>query len=360
MKNRLALLLVASAFVARSAGADDLPRRKDAPRESYPGIDVEYGTVSSPGGPRLRTIVTKPAHAGGRLPALFLAGWLSCDSIEAAPGAEDSTAKMLRGLATRSGMVFCRVDKPGVGDSEGVCGDTDFRTELEGYRAAYRQLSARPDVDPARVFVFGWSNGGGFAPLVPDDKNPAAGYVVSGGWVKTWFEHMMEFERRRFGLAGKRPGEINDLMRVESEFYDLYLNREMTPAAALRSRPDLAAAWSDEPERQYGRPARFYQQLQRLNLADAWSRVDVPVLSLFGQSDFIMCRDDHERIAAMVDARHPGFGRFVEVPRSDHVFALHDSAVDGMTRMGEGPFAEQALTTILNWLKERAGAPLAK
>jgi len=354
MRDRLVFVLMAAAFAVR-AGADDLPRRGGARRESYPDLFVEYGSVSSPGGPRLRTIVTKPAHAGGRLPALVLAGWLSCDSIEAAPGAEDSTAKMLQGLATRSGMVFYRVDKPGVGDSEGVCGDTDFRTELDGYRAAYRQLSARPDVDPARIFVFGWSNGGGFAPLVPDDKNPAAGYVVSGGWVKTWFEHMMEFERRRFGLAGKSPGEINDLMRVESEFYDLYLNRETTPGAVLRARPDLAAAWSDEPERQYGRPARFYQQMQRLNLADAWSRVDAPVLSVFGEYDFIMSRDDHQKIAAIVEARHPGFGKFIEIPKSDHAFALHDSAVDGMTRMGEGPFAEQALKVILDWLKERAG-----
>jgi dienelactone hydrolase len=81
---------------------------------------------------------------------------------------------MLRGLATLSGMVFYRVDKPGVGDSEGVCGDADFRSELDGYRAAYRQLAAREDVDPRRIFVFGWSNGGDRA-AVPEEKIPAAG-----------------------------------------------------------------------------------------------------------------------------------------------------------------------------------------
>lgn len=344
------------AAAALAAGGDDLPRRPGAPKEAYPGLEVEYGSVVAPGGLRLRTIVTKPAGATRPLPALFLAGWLSCDSVEAPPGAQDSTSQMLRGLATRSGMLFSRVDKPGVGDSEGVCGDTDFAAELAGYRAAFRQLAARPDVDPARIFIFGWSNGGGFAPLVPEGA-PVAGYVVSGGWVKTWFEHMMEFDRRRMTLSGKPPGEVNAAMRQESEFYDLYLNRGMTPGDVAKARPELAGVWSGDPGRQYGRPARYYQQLERLNLAAAWAAVAAPVLAVYGEYDFIMSRDDHEAIAAMAKARRPGSGRFVLIPKADHVFARHATAAEGMTKMGDGPFAEEALTAILDWLRERLSSP---
>src|SRR5262249_40186671 len=123
--------------------------RKSSFTETYPGIAVEYGSVAASGGPRLRTIVTKPSGAAGRLPALLLAGWLSCASVEAAPGTPSTTAKMFQGLASRSGMLFYRLDKPGVGDSEGACGEADFQTELDGYRAGFRQLVARPDVDPA-------------------------------------------------------------------------------------------------------------------------------------------------------------------------------------------------------------------
>lgn len=348
-----AALAGAVSLAGSMAGAADLPRRSSARAETYPGIRVEYGSVSAPGGTRLRTIVTRPDAPPGRLPALFLAGWLSCDSVEAPNGAGDSTAMLLRGLAARSGMLFYRVDKAGVGDSEGSCGDTDFDAELAGYRAAFRQLRSRPDVDPARIFVIGWSNGGGFAPLVPEGA-PVAGYVVAGGWVKTWFEHMMEIERRRMTLSGKAPGEVNDAMRKTAEFYDLYLNRRMTPAAIARERPELAAVWSDEPESQYGRPLAYYRQLERLNLEAAWSRVSAPVLSIHGEYDFIMSRDDHERIAAIVEARRPGSARFVEVPGMDHVFGRHASAVDGMTRMGSGAFAADALETILAWLKERS------
>jgi len=355
MKKTTSIILSAAILFAVTSltSAEDLPRQS-AEKETYPGIAVEYGSVSAPGGPRLRTIVTKPEGAKGRLPALFLVGWLSCDTVEAPGGSRDATARVLRALAARTGMLFCRLDKPGVGDSEGKCGETDFETELAGYRAGFRQLAARPDVDPTRISLFGWSNGGGFAPLVAEGR-PVAGYVVTGGWVKTWFEHMMEFERRRLTLAGKPPGDLNDTMRATSEFYDLYLNRAMLPSEILSSHPDLARAWDEEPTRQYGRPAAFYWQLQKLNLAAAWAAVDVPVLVLHGEYDFIMGRADHELIAAIVNARHPGLAKFVEAPKMDHSFALHDSEVEGMTRMGSGPMAEEAVTTIVEWLKGKAG-----
>ena len=250
-------------------------------------------------------------------------------------------------------MLFFRVDKPGVGDSEGVCGDTDFGTELAGYRAAFRQLRSRADVDPSRIFLFGWSNGAGIAPLVPEGA-PVAGYVVSGGWVRTWYEHVLEAERRQRILSGRSPAEVHDAMRKDEELYDLYLNRGMTPGAVVKERPDLAPAWSDEPDRQYGRPARFYQQLQGLNLEAAWTGVDAPVLAIHGEYDSIMGREDHERIAAIVNARHPGLALFVERPRMDHVFGLQPSAAEGMTRMGEGALDEGALEAILDWLKTRS------
>jgi hypothetical protein len=38
-----------------------------------------------------------------------------------------------------------------------------------------------------------------------------------------------------------------------------------------RRRPHLAGLWYDKPDSQYGRPAAFYHQLQRLDLAAAWA-----------------------------------------------------------------------------------------
>ena len=63
---------------------------------------------------------------------------------------------------------FFRVDKQGVGDSEGDCAENDFESELAGYRAAFRALKNYDFIDTNQVYILGISNGGGFGPLVPE------------------------------------------------------------------------------------------------------------------------------------------------------------------------------------------------
>lgn len=132
-----------------------------------------------------------------------------------------------------------RMDKAGVGDSEGDCGATDFIAELAAYRQAFRRLKSYAFVDPDRIFIFGISNGRGFAPLVAEAA-PVRGYVVDGGWIKTWYEHMLEIERRRLTLAGHGAPELNTLMKRIEVFYSGYLLDRLPPKEILARRPELA------------------------------------------------------------------------------------------------------------------------
>ncbi|HXZ78908.1 MAG TPA: PDZ domain-containing protein [Terriglobales bacterium] len=320
------------------------------PKEEIQDFDVIYGSVTADKGLRLRTILTRPRSATGRLPGIFLVGWLSCDSAEAPLGIQDGFARFIRNLITQSGFVMMRMDKPGVGDSEGICSDTDFLTELAGYRAAFESFTRSQYVDPKKIVMLGMSNGGGVLPLVAGDY-PVAGYVVSGGWVKTWLEHMLEIERRRLTLSGKNPGEVSDQMRGYEEFYDLYLNGVKTPGEVLREKPNLAPLWTEDGGHQYGRPAAFYQQLQDLNLAAAWQKVNVPVLSVHGEYDWIMTGQDHQMIAGIVNANKPGFGKFVEIPKMDHGYNVYETPVAAFNGTG-GRFSETVSPLVLEWLRQ--------
>ncbi len=151
-----------------------LPRRagggpgKD---ESYPGVITLYDAIRDAAGHRLRVIATHPDRAhgrGNRFPVIFVVGWLSCDTVEAHPGTNDGTQRMLQAIAQIPGFVTFRLEKAGVGDSEGDCGQTDFLSELAAYRQTFQHLKDYPFVDPDRIFLFGMSNGGGFGPLVAD------------------------------------------------------------------------------------------------------------------------------------------------------------------------------------------------
>src|SRR5581483_934899 len=168
-----------------------------------------------------------------------------------------------------------------------------------------------PFVDRERLFLFGISNGGGFAPLVAEDT-PVRGYVVDGGWIKTWYEHMLEIERRRLTLSGKGAAEINALMKWEARLYSAYLLDRQAPAEIFARYPQTKSLWEGDPEHQYGRPIAYYQQLQDLNLMAAWSQVKVPVLALHGQFDWIMSGDDFPILVSLVNQNTPGAAQFVE------------------------------------------------
>ena len=327
-----------------------------APRESHAGLSTEWGEIMGPKGLRLRTIVTAPVGTLRRT-AVFVVGWLSCGSGEIPSTQPYSTDELIRDIVEHSGAVVLRVDKPGAGDSEGVCAETDFTTELEGYRRAFTALRQHPRVDPQRLIVLGISNGGGFAPLVPGDA-PVAAYVTVGAWSKTWFEHMVDLERRRLLFSGIAASKIDAAMAALSEFHATYLFDQLTPAEVLRRRPHLQGVWYDDPESQYGRPAAYYHQLERLDLGAAWGRVRVPTLVVWGEYDWIMDRADQDQIVRLVNADGTAHASLLVVPRVDHGFGMHRDAQSAFEHNGEGRYSEEGGKKIIDFIQSvGASAP---
>jgi pimeloyl-ACP methyl ester carboxylesterase len=320
-------------------------------REHIPGAEVFLSSARSATGFPLRVFITRPQSTTGRLPVLFMVGWLSCDSVEQPSGPQDGFVQLLYDLAGRSGFATVRVEKPGVGDSGGPkCADADFETELEAYRTAFAALKNAPQFDSSRIYILGYSNGGGVAPLVAGDA-PVRGYLVFSGWYKTWLEHMLEHERRRMKFSGLQEPQINARMKQYATFYDLYLNGHQTPGEILSSHPELKPIWYDEPARQYGRPAGFYQQLQVLNLAEVWQRVNAPVLAVHGEYDWIMSAEDYQLLASALNARHPGSAESIEWPRLDHLLYAHDTAQLAFGRDPHQAYDPKLSEYVLSWLK---------
>ena len=347
------------AFLAIAAGlcAEELPRKSKTPRESYPNVDVIYDSVIAPDGKRLRTIITKPRKAKGKLPVIFVAGWLSCDSVEAPADTKDETGLVFRGLAQMPGFALFRMDKQGVGDSEGVCAETDFHSELAGYRSAFRALKNYDFIDANRVYMLGISNGGGFAPLVPEsvaEQSAVRGYISVGGWVKTWFEHMLEIERRRFALMGEVPGEVNGRMKGAATLYHEWLIKSRPVDDIVKGQPQLSELWPEGRDHAhlYGRPLAFYEQLQNLNLAEAWSRVKASTYVLRGAFDWIMSREDSELIANYVN-RNGDLASFYEIPNTGHTFQHYLSLADAF-KGKRAQFDPNVIGLLTDWLNNKA------
>jgi pimeloyl-ACP methyl ester carboxylesterase len=311
-----------------------------APRERFQNAEVIYGWAQDNAGHKLRMFVTRPKNPASKVPVIFFAGWLSCDSVEYPQGETDGFGAIFWRLIEQSGYATARLDKPGVGESQGDCSHADFNSELSGYQSAFDEMLKYDFIDASRVFVIGLSNGGGTSPLIPR-QHPVRGYIAVSSWGRTWYEHMLELERGRLSRGGKTPSEVTSAVKAFTEFYNLYLIRGMSPGEVVAQHPDWKSQWYDAPDGQYGRPAAFYQQLQALNLGEAWQNVSAPVLVLRGTSDTIMSDADARAIADNVNRAHPGMARYVEVPGTDHLLSV------------KGKLAEDVAPTMMKWMREQ-------
>ncbi len=220
-------------------------------REQFQNANVSYDWVVNRSGQQLRTFITRPKAAPGKVSVIFFVGWLSCDSMEYPdPNTRDGFGIFMRRLIDESGYATVRMGKPGLGESQGDCSKADFNSEMEGWQAAFAALGKYDFIDPDRVFVVGLSNGGGFSPLAVGG-HPVRGFVSAGSWGRTWYEHMLELERRRLTAQDKSPAEVNASVKAFADFYNLYLVKGMTPGQVIAQHPEWKSLWYDTPDGQY-------------------------------------------------------------------------------------------------------------
>lgn len=302
--------------------------------DAVENVERRVVAVTAPAGTQ-RLIVTRPKGAATRLPAILYVPWMDCASLAIPAEKLHGAQQIMKFLVERSGWVVGRIEKPGVGGSDGNCPDTDFDTELAGYRAAFAALSGDEWTAPGGIVVAALSFSGGVAPLIADGR-PVRGYLVMSTWVRTWFERLIEFERRRMTEAKTPPADLASRMRLYAELYAAYLNEQLTPAQVIARRPPLGAVWEGSGTHQYGRPAAFFHQLQSLNLEDVWSRVSAPTLAIWGDRDLAMHRADHERIVALVNANRAGAATLRVVEGAGHDLSVSrvvpPDVLDGMAR----------------------------
>jgi pimeloyl-ACP methyl ester carboxylesterase len=348
------LLAVTSTAVAAQARlVGDLPRKDGKPLVALPGLETEYGTVRTSEGIRLRTILTRPTGSTGRLPAIFLAQWVSCGSLDFAADRQNA----LRKIAEAPGIVLIRIERSGTGDSEGpACSALDYDTEVRHYREAFDRIARHPWVDPDRIVIFGSSLGSTTAPLIAGGKK-VAGVAVQGGGAVTYLERMINFDRLYLERSGKyRPGQIHEEMVRRIPFHVEYLLNGKTPEQIERERPNLRGVWQSirggaEAPPHYGRPYTWHQQAAKKNFLEAWTKAQAPVLVIHGEYDQFEPGHGHELIADTLNKLRPGGATFVEVRRADHELEFYASAEDAYAYRNPAVRHETLADILIPWVR---------
>ncbi len=320
-------------------------------KESYQGLETTYTQLTNDFGIRQRLIITRPEGKEGKQPAILLLQGLSCSSVEINQNRLTSFTQLIREIVTKSNKVVLRVEKPGVGDSEGHCSETDFETELNGYHMAAQYLKQLPYVDPERIIIYGNSMGSALAPYIANRFDFSA-VISDGTFVKSWFEHMLEIERRILSFKGLTQSEITQKMNHSFVplYYGMLIGRQ-SYQQIIDAYPGIAADNYHSPEHMYGRSMRFYQQLQQFDVAGEWQQLKVPARIRWGTNDWIMSEADNDLIIEILkDAGHQDH-QLYKHPGLDHWQRIHPSSLSSFEGH-PGEWSDEISSVILSWMAE--------
>ena len=328
------------------------------PMETSEKFDVSYDSVQV-GDFRVRTVWTKPKGAGP-FPTVYMIQGVHCGSIETAMAPVHESRDLADGLAER-GYAVVRIEKPGVGDSSGPpCGTIDWDLEVESFRRGLADTMTKPWVDKGRVFLFGHSMGGITAPVLASEVD-VAGIAVYGTSGLPWQEYLIENTRRQVAMEGTDPAELERVVRQSMRFHSLFFELDLTLEEMRGKYPDLAGFTTNsytQGDQIFGRHEKFWQQMEDLAILDYWQRAETPVLAIWGGSEFVTSKRDHETIVDAVNSWRPGTAKFAVLEGADHGLRRAATAMESMEAMANpsapSEFASGIVDMLDGWMKETA------
>ena len=144
------------------------------PPAKYRSSDVAF---TSADGTRLAGTITVPSGAGGPSPAIVLLHGSGPLDRDESIGPNKIFLQLANELSNH-GYIVLRYDKRGAGESAGTFGTTTREMLLADATAAIAFLRGRPEVDRARLYLLGHSEGGELAPSLAIADRTIRGIIL--------------------------------------------------------------------------------------------------------------------------------------------------------------------------------------
>ena len=316
------------------------------PREISQNAEVIYDQVRVRVSLR-RIIATKP-HVQGKLPAVLIMQGLGCYSIDN-PDRASGYGRIVSELEKR-GFATLRVEKTGMGDSEGpdcTSLEATVNLEAEGYVEALRKLKSYSFIDPNRIFVVAHSMGPvvGSLAMAREKVNGVIAVETVG---TSWFEYDLERSRLQHALSGAAPDEVDAYMRAYTPCsYRFYLGKEKPEDL------DRAPACAGFTKPFGGTPYTYMQGVAEIKLGEQWKNIDAPALVIYGTASPVTSAAQNHYLVNLINRLHPGNATYAEVPGMGHDFNLYASREEYWreSRKPGHSFHEGFLDVMMPWLR---------
>jgi alpha-beta hydrolase superfamily lysophospholipase len=323
----------------------------EPPREKSGSVEIEYTSFSNQNLLFRAVVTSPPGGKNKKLPALLLVSALGSPRL-----INSSNYDLFRSIAyaaAKAGFRVMRFELRGYGDSSGEdYRTTDFETEIGDNIAALNYLMKRSDVDEDKVFVMGHSTGGIIAAIIAG-KCGVAGLIASCTIGLTYYERMAMTVRLQDQFAGKSAAEIERNLKDYIDF-TTSIARGETLEAILKRNPVLLKFANKSRRIMDDRSVEYWRQQLNINLSEVYGGIKLPVLIVYGASDFITTLKCHKHIRDVLLAAGNSDVTLFAGQNFDHRYALakdQKESYDNYKTMNFKPDPEP-IDKIIKWLVE--------
>ena len=229
----------------------------------------------------LPAIITVP-KASGFHPAVVLVHGSGPNDLNESIGPNRMFEDLAEGLATR-GVIVLRYEKRthtyGANSSVDPATFTVKDEEMDDATAAVALLDSMPEVNRARVFVAGHSEGGFLAPRIAAGNPAVKGLILLAGNVRPLETLLVEQVRYQAGLAGPITPAIQQTIDAANASAAELTNPDLKPGMTVHV---LGAPL----------PASYVLDLRTYHPTEVAAALTIPILVLQGERDYQVTMTD--------------------------------------------------------------------
>lgn len=307
-------------------------------RISHAGDEAVFIPAS---GFSLAATMTKPAGAIGRVPAVVLvAGVGTADRDETTAGIP--VFGQLAGALADAGYAVVRYDQRGTGQSGGRTEGATLATYTDDALHVVEWLGSRKDVDPNRIVIAGYGDGGWLAMLAAGRQRTVRAIALLGTAGRKGRDAALEQQRLELARLGSSDAEKDAKVKLETRILDA-----VTTGQGWEGVPADVRKASDTP---------WFKSWVLFDPGAALLKVSQPVLIVHGAIDrqVPIANSDRLEIDARARRGSPALStRKVVIPDVNHLFvAATTGEVDEYPRLPAKAISPALASALTAWLKD--------
>jgi pimeloyl-ACP methyl ester carboxylesterase len=337
--------------------ADGRLVRLTVPAQAFDIVRTDIASISS-----RREAVSRPNDEQVHIPALgfSLAGTLSQPATRPGPafrfpavvlvsGSEptdrDQTLAgipvfgQLASALADAGFVVVRYDKRGLGQSGGRSETTTLTDYAEDAVAAVKFLKRRKDVDPRRIAMLGYGEGGAIAAYAASRESGIAALVLVAAPGVSGAALVLEQQRHVLGLLNIPDADKRAKIDLQEK-----LQKAVISGKGLDAIPEDLRRQADTP---------WFRSFLMFDPDKVVKKIDQPLLIVHGELDRQIAPSNADELEAIAKARKGRALKVVKLPGLNHLLVpARTGEVDEYDRLTDKTVSREAISAIESWLKE--------